>query len=778
MSGAFILNLLSTIPGTVVYHLLLIIALLPAAGILWSDWRRVHSEELRVPLLTLGIVMGVHLLAGLLAPFHVEASSPLSVITAPYLYGVELLSTLLLVWCFGMEQQRRRESWLTFILAGWVLVLALTTLIWYLDAARFPIYYTDSWQVKAWYALSMAGALAGLVLTFQHPRRVGRRTVRVSFFLLMVGYALGLAGLEGPGRLLLLVAYPWFGVLIYQGAAYDLRVYREELQSLSQEALRQSQELLFLIEATRTIGEMLDLRGMLNEVAANVALALRADRVAILVSEAEEKRLRLLAFYDPLHAAAVEEQFLELKDYPMLGLALAQGPVVYRVDEDYAPLMSLFKVLGVRQPGPLLIQPLTRQQRTLGLLIASNDAHHGAFSPDQERLATTIAVQIAGALENSRLYRDLEKKAEELAQLLRSREEELQRQTAIFESMAEGLLASDARGRIILVNAVAEQILGSRRDQLQGSSFVDVLLPAARLSGVDVASLMTLTRERELVLDINERKVRLHIAPVRRADGERLGLVTVLEDITLALQAEEAKREFIASISHELRTPLTAILGYVELLLSGMSGALPAGATQFIQVIRENAIRMNSIAENLIAISEVESRKLGLVYEDVKLKAVLDTVLQRYRRRIEDRHLDLRVELPATMPPFEADVYRLRVILDNLISNAIKFTYPGGKVTITAQVLEDNLGKPEAISFTVADTGVGIRPEDQPHIWERFYRGNNPLSLEAGGLGIGLTITKALVEAHGGRIWVDSTPGQGSAFTFLLPLQQQRTLAQ
>lgn len=774
MPQLFILNLLSTVPGTVVYHLLLLVALLPAAGILWVDWRRTRVGEFRVPLITLGVVMGAHLLAGLVAPFHVDTEIMFGVITAPFLYAVEVLSVLLLLWCFGMEHWSERENWLVFILTGWVLIWAAATLVWYLDAVRFPIAYSESWQPRVWYILSLVGALAGVVLTFLYPRRVGRRTVRVSFILLVLGYVLGAMGLEGPGRLLLMLAYPWFGVLIYQGAAHDLQVYREELQSLSQEALRQSQELLFLIEATRTIGETLDLRGMLNEVAANVALALRADRVAVLVSQPDSTQLRLLALYDPLNPTYHPEQTLSLKDYPMLALALTQGPIVYRVEEDYAPLMSLFKLLGVRHPGPMLIQPLTRQQRTMGLLIASNDPQHGPFSPDQERLATTIAVQIAGAVENSRLYQDLEKKAEELAELLRAREVELQRQNAIWESMAEGLLASNAKGEIILVNAAAEKILGLRRDQLHSRTLTDLLRSADGGGGIDTGMLRELKQERELVLDFNTRKVRLHIAPVRRADGERLGSVVVLQDITLELQAEEAKREFIASISHELRTPLTAIMGYVELLLSGMGGMLPSGASQFVQVIRENAIRMNSIAENLIAISEVESGKLGLVYEEVVLKNVLDAVLARYRRRIEERHLDLRVELPANLPRFEADTYRLRVVLDNLLSNAIKFTYPGGKITVSAQVLENNLGTPTSLSLTVSDTGVGIRPEDQPYIWERFYRGNNPLSLEAGGLGIGLTITKALVEAHGGRIWVDSTPGQGSTFTVLLPLQPSK----
>ncbi len=777
MPGEFILNLLSSAPGTLVYHILVIIALLPAAGIIWSDWRRNQTEELRIPVITLATLMGTRLLAGLIAPFHVDSTAMLSILTAPYLYGVELLSALLLVWCFGLEHHHERASWLVFIVTGWLLLLGLATLIWYLDAVRLPITYDIYWR-SLWYLLSTITALAGLVLTVQHPRRVGRRTVRVSFSLLAVGFGLGLIGMDGPARLMLMFAYPWFGVLIYQGAAHDLQTYREELKAFSQEALRQSQELLFLIEATRNIGESLDLHGMLGEVATNVAMALRADRVAILVLPPDAPQiLQLLAFYDPLQSEVFADRVLSLKEYPILGLALQQGPVVYRLNEDYTPLLPLFKLLGIRNPGPVLLQPLTRRDRTMGLLMACNDASHGAFTPEQERLATTIGVQIAGALENSRLYQDVEKKATQLAELLRAREEELQRQKAIWESMAEGLLACDAHGRIILVNAAAESILNTERAALVGQNLLGLLKAAKPAEKVHTGLLMSLDQEREIISEFGERKVRIHLAPVMRADGERLGLVAVLEDITLELQAEQAKREFIASISHELRTPLTAIMGYVELLLSGMTGMLPSGTTQFIQVIRENAIRMNSITENLIAISEIESGKLGLVYEEVVLKNVLDLVLGRYRRRIEERHLNLNVDLPDDKFSFEADAYRLRIILDNLISNAVKFTYPGGSVTITAQKIEGALGQLDSVSLTVSDTGVGIRPEDQPYIWERFYRASNPLSLEAGGLGIGLTIVRALVEAHGGRVWVDSNPGQGSTFTVVLPVQQKVTLA-
>jgi len=136
------------------------------------------------------------------------------------------------------------------------------------------------------------------------------------------------------------------------------------------------------------------------------------------------------------------------------------------------------------------------------------------------------------------------------------------------------------------------------------------------------------------------------------------------------------------------------------------------------------------------------------------------------------------LDLPTDLPLVEVDPNRLRLIMDNLLSNAIKFTYPEGRITLGCRAIYGTLGQPTYFSIWVSDTGVGIPLEEQGLIWQRFYRVDNPLSLEAGGLGIGLTITKALVEAHAGRVWVDSTPGQGSTFTVLLPIKRGQDVSE
>ncbi|MFN2283312.1 MAG: ATP-binding protein [Anaerolineae bacterium] len=787
MGFEFLSSLLTAIPGTVVYHLLVLLGLLSAAGIVLTEWRHTHSDELKPYLTAVGGVMAIHLVSAVLAPFHVNTDSVITIVSAPFLYAGELLSVLLLVWAFGWRiWERRRRDLLVALLAGWVALLVIASLLWYMDAFNRPLNYsTHSWQVPMWYALSAVAAFGGAAIFFGAKSRGD--VVRAGFILLLLGLGavLGLLGSpvlglplaigEGLGRLCMLVAYPLFALLLYRSVLSDLASYRQDLHDLSEEALRQSQELLFLIEATRSIGEQLDLRGMLGQVVDSVAMALRADAVAILLTDENDPDiLHLVALYRVLGAKTEVPQEIALNDYPNLKFALRKQPLLFGPEEEIVQLRTLFELLGVAEKGPLLIQPLTRQERVMGVLVAYNAPSKPQFTSEQELLATTIAVQIAGAVENNRLYGALAAKAQELSQLLKVREAELSREEAILESMAEGILVSDAEGRFILLNQAAERILEVRREDVLRKPVKDILSLPTLQSELDPESLVSLDQHFETTFTLGDRHIRVSAAPVLLKNTERLGVVAILQDITREYLAERSKREFVDSISHELRTPLTAIKGYTEVMLSGMVGELPVSYQQFLGVIRENTTRMASMTDNIISVAEIEKGHVGLNYQKAEVPVLAEEVVNRYRERIEERLLTVDLDMPDDLPRVEADPNRLRLIFDNLLSNAIKFTYPDGQITVGARAIYGTLGQPTYFSIWISDTGIGIPLDEQALIWQRFHRVENPLSLEAGGLGIGLTIVKALVEAHGGRVWVDSAPERGSTFTVLLPIARSQ----
>jgi len=228
-------------------------------------------------------------------------------------------------------------------------------------------------------------------------------------------------------------------------------------------------------------------------------------------------------------------------------------------------------------------------------------------------------------------------------------------------------------------------------------------------------------------------------------------------------EVESMRRQLIGDVAHELRTPLTAIKGSMEGL---MDGVLPASAETYHQIHQE-ADRLNRLVDDLQELSRVEAGAYEMDLHPVDISSLVKTVVKRLGGQFEEKDVKLTVDLPPDLPLIQADDDRMIQVLTNLISNALRYTPEGGEVTLHASKSGNQ------IQVTVKDTGVGIPPEHLAHIFTRFYRVDKSRSRQAGGSGIGLTIAKYLVEAHGGRIWVESGgQDQGSVFTFTLPLAE------
>jgi signal transduction histidine kinase len=227
-------------------------------------------------------------------------------------------------------------------------------------------------------------------------------------------------------------------------------------------------------------------------------------------------------------------------------------------------------------------------------------------------------------------------------------------------------------------------------------------------------------------------------------------------------QVEAMRRQLIGDVSHELRTPLTAIKGSMEGL---MDGVLPA-APETYQQIHQEADRLARLVEDLLELSRVEGGAYKLNVQPLNISATVQTIVKRLSSQSESKNITLTVDLASGLPPVLADADRAVQVLTNLIGNAVQYTSEGGKISISAKRLDDE------IQISVCDTGIGIPPDHLAHIFDRFYRVDKSRSRQSGGgSGIGLTIARALIEAHGGRIWVESAgEEQGSTFTFTLPI--------
>ncbi|MGC9349046.1 MAG: histidine kinase dimerization/phospho-acceptor domain-containing protein, partial [Anaerolineae bacterium] len=742
MSIGYLPTLLMTAPGIVMYHLLVLLGLLATAGIIWAEWRQSKSEDQKPRLVAMtGIVIAR------LAALGLSAIFPEAVWAQPALYAIEPLTILLLVWGF------HSPTWgqLTALLGAWSVLLVIGLVLWMSNGSTgnpdwSPIerYRQLSWQPVFWYGLSTLAGLGGAAIL---ARRHLDALTPLFFILLIlgVGSLFGLLGMpllgspvalgEGIGRILCVVAYPLLSISFYDAVLQDIDTYRSELRSLSNEALRQTQELLFLIEATRFIDEGLNLRAMLGDVVRSVAMALGADAALIVLPDDERRGgLRVVARHQVLDRKVREPSEISMEAYAPLAKVFRtkqQQMLAFRLDGDDGEARDLLDLMACQGSGSLLLQPLMHKQQLLGALVVCRYGKDNPFRSTHAQLATTMGTHIAGAIENTRLYRALAAKAEELASLLDRRETELKRETAILEGMAEGILVSDADARLILMNRAAEEILGLSREQLMGHTLHETLAAPELRGELSPGVLVGLSEAYETSFAFDDRRIHVHAAPVWMEGNRRLGTVSVLRDVTREYLAEEAKREFIASISHALRTPLTAIKGYTEVMLSGMVGDLPPVTTQFLGSIRENTTRMTTLTNNIISVAEIERGSLGLAYQDVDVADAIDAAVKHHAEQLEERHLSLNVVCDGGVPVIAADPNRLRIILDNLLSNAIKFSLPGGEVSVGCNSIYSTSERPSFVSLWVADTGVGIPLEEQMRIWERFYRVQDQRTPEA-----------------------------------------------
>jgi len=781
-------DLLSTGLGTFIYHLLILLMLEAMFGIAFIGWRYTDNPDHRRSLWVFAGVLALRV------PLLFGELLDLSALV-PVISGIEVGCVVLLGWGFTAPVLSRRGRWLYLLCGlGLVLVFIYTVIfmpVWSSALAAEPDRpYAGLWQQPFWHIIGAVVSLSSVVVLRRPTKqrdhalpRLGFAALGFGLLILLVRSSLSVSmpGSTHPGllnilgRLAILVAHALLAAAVYQSVLQDMWAYREELQTVSEEALRRTQELLSLVEITRTIGESLDLDAILDQVAESITTALNADRCAVFLVAPEDFGTVYLAsqyvFLQREDREAVQRA-ADLADQPVLDHALKRRKQLILNDAAHkASLKTLYELLDSREVGPAIVQPLLHQHRLSGVLVVGNDRSQRAFEPSEGRLCQSIAVQLAAAVENARLYQDLEIQTNRLARLLQMQEDGVRRQTAILESISDGVIFSDQDGHITVVNAAAERILGTRRDRIQGRSLERLM--AHRTSGIqtDWREVIELGTSLQTVFELEDKVVHASAAPVLTEAGDRLGVVAVLRNITRETKAERAKSTFITAISHELRTPITAIRGYAEALSTGMVGAVSQTQAHFLRIIRDNAMRMVSLAENLIAASEIEKGFLTLKYEETDLHLLIGDVVSSFKSQIDNRQLKVSLELDEGLPLIEADPSRVRQILDNLVSNAVKFTYPGGHITVGAQLLREEGDRvPMHCKIWVEDNGIGISPEEQTHIWERFYRPASPLAEEASGLGMGLSIVKSLVEAHGGRVWMESTPSEGSTFTVLLPV--------
>jgi PAS domain S-box-containing protein len=517
--------------------------------------------------------------------------------------------------------------------------------------------------------------------------------------------------------------------------ASDLETMRRRLAG-RMEALERLRHLSAQVVGATSLQRLAEvvLEGLRPEIGATRAALGAARPGGVLVLRA------LAGFPDPAVADDIVKADAELRLVLPLS-TLRAGQVVGMADLDqvtagFPVLRDLVARMGV---ASLALVPLLSRGRFLGLLALCWTEHH-QLNREQEALLGLAGNQIAGALEAALRLEEAERAAGEAQ--------------AVFYAIADGVLLTDPYGRVTAMNRALEALTGWTEAEARGRPYAEVL-PLATDRADGPADLVSRYGRRV--------PVAVSSAPIFDARGRVVGGVDVIRDVSKEREIDEVKSALISTVSHELRTPLTLIHGFAELLVLR---DMPAERQRSSAVeILDASRRLARLIDDLLSVSRMESGRLVLDPRPLDLATVVERILSPFRA-MAAKHT-LRTKLPANLPVVWGDPDKVEQILTNLVGNAIKYSPGGGEVLVTVDVDGDT------VQVSVRDQGIGMSPRDMGQLFEKFYRVDREEVRRAGGTGLGLYITKRLVEMHGGRLWAESWPGVGSVFRFTLPTSDE-----
>ncbi len=424
----------------------------------------------------------------------------------------------------------------------------------------------------------------------------------------------------------------------------------------------------------------------------------------------------------------------------------------------------------------LMAVPLIARGRSLGVMEAINKKDGQEFRDRDLEFFQALASQVAIALENTRLYSNLEKKAKETETLYGRMAQEMNRVEAILSSMTEAVIVVDSEGKVTEANQAAQRVFDLFGGFAYGRGFpnhepwsnLQRIFEATLRGGVSISEKLTVPGE-------DSQTFQAHTALIRGPGREVTGALAVLEDITEIERLNKMKSEFVSHVSHELRTPLTSIKGAARLLDRPQIGELNDKQRRLLRIIDDEGTRLTGLIDDLLELSRLESGLVRMKKEPESLREIARECIESLKSVADEKGLTLELLMSVDLPRILMDREQIRKVLANLLSNAIKFTPSGGKVQVAGRAVYSSGLEGETRSILnhlevrVIDTGIGIPPSHLGKVFEKFHMVDSSLTREIPGTGLGLSICKQIVEAHGGRIWAESTVGKGSCFTFVLP---------
>lgn len=509
----------------------------------------------------------------------------------------------------------------------------------------------------------------------------------------------------------------------------------EQLLEANQQLQRQFQELKAIYTIGRSVTSLLDLNRVLNRVVEAAVYVAGAEEGMLLLVGDEGDELYLRAAKD-LDEKVARSMRMRVED-SIAGRAIRTDKPVLVTSEENVKIVTGYLAKA------LLYLPLRVPERgVIGVLGVVNRESDRSFSKRDIFLLSALADYAAIAIENARLF--------ETAEIERTKLE------TVLRGAQEAIIVVDEENRVLLCNTAAHAAFDIDEAAVLHRPVAEVI-PSHTLREIFVQIGKTGRPVHSEVPLENGRTFNAQLTPI-----EGVGRVLVMQDITHLKELDRIKSEFVSAISHDLRTPMTNIMGYVELL--PRVGSLSAQQQEFIKRARESMRTITELINYLLDIDRVEAG-LDLEMGPCDLVQVIEEAVRGVQLQVEEhKKQELRWQPPEALPLVHGDPHRLRQVMDNLLGNAVKYTQEGGWIAVTVEEEDDH------VIVHVADNGIGISPARQPYIFDKFYRVESEESLDVADTGLGLAIVKTVIEKHNGRVWVESKPGAGSVFSFVLPV--------
>ena len=587
---------------------------------------------------------------------------------------------------------------------------------------------------------------------------------------------------------------------------------------LLDETQRRARQLSLLNEIGRNLTSTLDLKSLLNQILVNAIEIIGCEAGTLFLIDADTDELIFEVVAGPVADELVGQRLAPGTGHVGRAVTSRQPAIVNEVHRTEEWASKPDEKTGF-QTRNLLLVPMVVQDRVTGVIEVINRSDDTPFSIDDQDLLTAYSSQAAIALENARLYtltdQQLAARVDELSAMQRIDRElnaslDIQRAMRITLDWAMRQSGADAG----LVGSVEEDGLLIMADQgydQELEDYHDSVLPidqvAALRSAVGDADTQIIRRSQtpaeKFPSGILEDMRSQMVYPIRRED-QVIGVLLLesrddeawapnMQDFLSRLSdhaaiaianaqlfaqvqaADIAKSDFVSFVAHELKTPMTSIRGYADLLLGGAMGEFNEGQANFLRTILSNVSRMATLVSDLTDISRIEAGRLRLEYESVNVAGIVNEVSQAQGHSINAKNQTLDIQIPESLPPVWGDRLRLVQVLANLISNANKYSAEGGSILIWAEQTENQWnpdGAAEVVRIGIKDDGIGMTEEDQEQIFSKFFRSEDPQARESPGSGLGLNITKNLIEMQGGMIWFESKYGKGTTFNFTVPVAQ------